>query len=98
MQISSSYNLPVTTGYARQDSSRQPQLAPKQAIADAKQAVAASPQAQVIGQQQKVRPTIQVQPLFDQSLTYRGEQARRAYQNVEMGGEVELMQRLDEKV
>jgi len=34
--------------------------------------------------------------LFNQSLTYRGEQATRTYYDVEFGVEIELMNRLDE--
>ena len=62
----------------------------------AAQATVSNAGSQAVTAQPRVRPSIQVQPLFDQALTYRGEQARRTYQNVEMGGEVELMHRLDE--
>lgn len=95
MQISSSYNLPSLTGYT-QDSARQPQTPRPAANPDNTANIASNPAGQAVVAQPRVRPTIQVQPMFDQSLTYRGEQARRTYQNVEMGGEVELMQRLDE--
>jgi len=96
MQISSSYNLPSLTGYT-QDSARQPQARPAANPNNTSNPVSNLP-GQAVAAQPRVRPTIQVQPMFDQSLTYRGEQARRTYQNVEMGGEAELMQRLDETV
>jgi hypothetical protein len=96
MQISSSYNLPSLTGYT-QDAARQAQT-PRRPSANPNNtaSTASNPAGQAVAAQPRVRPTIQLQPMFDQSLTYRGEQARRTYQNVEMGGEVELMQRLDE--
>jgi hypothetical protein len=95
MQIPSSSNLPIITGYSPQTPAR-PSPSPPPANSAANQTATSQPTGQAVAALQRVRPTIQVQPLYDQSLTYRGEQARRTYQNVEMGGEVELMHRLDE--
>lgn len=94
MQISSSHNLPITTGFAQADAAR-PSPNPQQAIARAQQASAASPEVQLINRQAPIPATKPAQPLFDQSLTHRGEQARRAYENTQMGGDMELMHRLD---
>ena len=97
MQISSSHNLPITTGYRQGDSAR-PAPAPQQAIARAQQAAAASPEVQLVNRQAPIPASRQAQPLFDQALTHRGEQARRAYENTETGGDMELMHRLDVRV
>ena len=94
MQIPSSSNLPLISGYTPQSPAR-PSPTPPEAR-PASQATVSNPVGQAVATQPRIRPSIQVQPLFDQALTYRGEQARRTYQNVEMGGEVELMHRLDE--
>lgn len=96
MQISSSHNLPITTGYTPGDARRSP--SPQQAIAQAQQTAAASPEVQLINRQAPIPPVKQAQPLFDQSFTHRGEQARRAYESTETGGEMELMHRLDVRV
>ena len=94
MQIPSTYNLPIITGYSQQGPARQ---APSPSAEPApNQATVINGTLETGSTRPRVRPTIQVQPLFDQALTYRGEQARRTYQHVEMGGELELMHRLDE--
>ena len=94
MQISSSSYLPLISGYSQQSPARQSPTSPE--AKPASQATVSIAGGQAVATLPRVRPSIQVQPLFDQALTYRGEQARRTYQNVELGGEVELMHRLDE--
>lgn len=98
MQISSNHNLAIIAGYPRQDQSCQTQSDCKAQQRSANAIQAYAQPAIVDNNVRTVRPAVKIQPMFDQSLTYRGEQARRTYQDVELGGEAELMQRLDVRV
>ena len=97
MQINSSNNLPIITGYEPQRQrrqQRQPEQVEQERVATNNQIVAAQfPPASTTTQ--RVRPTVNAQPLYNQQLTQSGEQAQRAYHDVAMAGEVELAHRLD---
>ena len=104
MQINSHNSLPLITGNDHQrlrQSSRQ-QKADEEHEHSSKR-IAAPLDGQIVQSQfsaseltaRSVRPAVNAQPLFNQQLTQRGEQAQRAYQNIELAGEVELTNRLD---
>lgn len=93
MQISSNYNLPILSGYSPERQSRQTNSQDPQNHA---QTQSPQPPRQTGPAIVLQRQPIYSQPLFNQNLTYRGEQAARTYYAVESGGEVELMNRLDE--
>lgn len=98
MQISSNHNLAIIAGLNRQDQPRHGQNPPKPPAMPAAELQATAQASSATNTTRPIRPAVTVQPMFDQALTYRGEQARRTYQGVESGGELELMQRLDERV
>lgn len=98
MQISSNHNLAIIAGLNRQDQSQHGQNPPKPPSIPATNLQATAQSSTATNTPRTVRPAVNLQPMFDQALTYRGEQARRTYQGVESGGELELMQRLDERV
>ncbi len=92
MYIGSPHNLPIiTVGSNPPDSSRAQHKHSQHNTQPA--AVNATPSVTTAPHQ--TRRTINVQPMFDQNLTHRGEQARRAYQGTELNGEAELLNRLD---
>jgi hypothetical protein len=97
MQISSNHSLAILAGYPRQDQPCQGQTCKSEQTQI--KTVSETPQSvSTADNPQSVRPTARAQPMFDQALSYRGEQARRTYQNVESEIDVEVMQRLDVRV
>jgi len=102
MQINTHNSFPITTGFEHPQ--RQAQQKPNEEREQAANRPAAALEGQIVQSQfspsalntRSVRPAVNVQPLFNQQLTQRGEQAQRAYQNTALAGEVELANRLDE--
>ena len=98
MQINSPISLPITTGYDRPR--RQQQSVDNQRERPAQNQTTPVEQ-QIVQSQyglnstQRIRPTVNAQPLFNQQLSQTGEQARRTYEDIALAGDVELANRLD---
>jgi len=106
MQINSTNNLPIIAGFNRPTRHNQQnthQESNHTSSNDRAQRNQEPLEGQIVQSQfgaagpgtQRVGPTVNAQPLFDQQLTQSGERARRAYQNTELAGDVELANRLD---
>jgi hypothetical protein len=98
MQINPYNSLPIITGYDRprrqqqqtdhsQDKKTQQLPVPvEQDIIQSQYDMAST---------QRIRPTVNAQPLFNQQLSQTGEQARRTYEDIALSGDIELANRLD---
>ncbi len=100
MNITANHNLPIFTGFERPTHPRgssadaQPKQTANHSLAN--QIVQSQLNiAGTVSSSQRVRPTINAQPVFDQNLTHRGAQAKDVYQDVELSNEAELMPRLN---
>ena len=96
MQINSGNNLPIIADYNRHQRSRLNREQPRQSRPAADEQPLFQPQNNQFNSVQRVRPTVNATPIYDQRLSQTGEQARRLYQDIALAGnDVELAHRLD---
>ncbi len=99
MNITPHHNLPISTGFERPGHKRGPTTGQPQKQPANNPLASQIVQSQFnatgnVSSTQRIRPTVNAQPMFDQNLTHRGAEAKNVYQGVELSSEAELMPRL----
>ncbi|MGD8784219.1 MAG: hypothetical protein PVG75_07260 [Thioalkalispiraceae bacterium] len=99
MQINTHHNLPIIAGYDRAQQQRRhrpdPEAVDQTRSEPIREQLIVSQYSSATLDAQRVRQTVDAQPMFNQQLSQPGEMARRTYQVVALAGEAELTNRLD---